>query len=229
MRLRERTDDAYLRFFAPVANQGPSGLADPPRPFVLRSEHLNGKTFASGDDFQFDLHLFDLRFRWAEILQESLQEISAGGLQSVAAESIQLSLAAERSSVDQLRVRFLTPTELKAGGTLAKTPEFAILAARVRDRLSTLSQVYGEGPLALDFAGFGERAAKVVMTRCDIHPVEADRRSGRTGQMHSLGGFVGEAHYAGELAEFLPFLQVAQWTGVGRQTTWGKGAIAVEA
>ena len=30
-----------------------------------------------------------------------------------------------------------------------------------------------------------------------------------------------------ELARFLPWLQAAQWTGVGRQTVWGKGHIVV--
>ena len=61
------------------------------------------------------------------------------------------------------------------------------------------------------------------MTRCDIHHVETSRRSGRTGQIHSLGGFVGEAEYEGDLTEFVPYLRAAQWTGVGRQTAWGKG------
>ena len=33
--------------------------------------------------------------------------------------------------------------------------------------------------------------------------------------------------YEGELGEFVPFLRAAEWTGVGRQTSWGKGAITV--
>ena len=45
--------------------------------------------------------------------------------------------------------------------------------------------------------------------------------------MHSIGGFVGEAEYEGDLAEFVPYLRVAKWTGVGRQTVWGKGEVEV--
>ena len=41
-----------------------------------------------------------------------------------------------------------------------------------------------------------------------------------------LGGFVGEAEYEGDLTEFVPYLRAAHWTGVGRQTAWGKGALA---
>ena len=49
-----------------------------------------------------------------------------------------------------------------------------------------------------------------------------------TGQRHALGGFTGFAEYAGELAEFVPYLEIGRWTGVGRQTVWGKGEIAYE-
>ena len=34
--MRERGDGSYEEFFAPVSMHGPSGLSDPPRPFVLR-------------------------------------------------------------------------------------------------------------------------------------------------------------------------------------------------
>ena len=49
-----------------------------------------------------------------------------------------------------------------------------------------------------------------------------------TGQHHPLEGFTGEAEYSGSLDDFLPYLRAAQWTGVGRQTVWGKGELSVE-
>ena len=71
----------------------------------------------------------------------------------------------------------------------------------------------------------GERANAIRMTRCELEWREAERLSSRTGQRHPLGGFVGEADYEGNLAEFLPFLHAGEWTGVGRQTVWGKGEL----
>jgi CRISPR/Cas system endoribonuclease Cas6 (RAMP superfamily) len=53
------------------------------------------------------------------------------------------------------------------------------------------------------------------------------RRSSRTGQTHSLSGFVGTATYEGPFGIFLPLLEIGRWTGVGRQTVWGKGEIQV--
>jgi hypothetical protein len=126
-------------------------------------------------------------------------------------------------------VEFLAPTELKHEGRPVEQPEFAVLFARIRDRVSALRALYGAGPLDIDFAGMGARAAEVRMTGCELRPVEAERRSSRTGQRHPIGGFVGTAVYEGVLGEFLPFLEAARWTGVGRQAVWGKGEISVAA
>jgi hypothetical protein len=126
-----------------------------------------------------------------------------------------------------LCIRFVTPTELKSGRQLAAVPEFGILAARIRDRISTLRALYGPGPLDMDFREFGERASRIRMIHCDVRSVDIKRRSSRTGQVHPIGGFLGEAAYEGELTEFLPYLKAAKWTGVGRQTVWGKGEIEV--
>ena len=60
-----------------------------------------------------------------------------------------------------------------------------------------------------------------------IERVEVARRSSRTGQVHPIGGFVGEAEYVGELGEFVPYLKAGKWVGVGRQTVWGKGEISI--
>jgi len=142
---------------------------------------------------------------------------------------MQLALAPVAERVERVRVRFATPTELKSGQQLSERPEFGVLASRIRDRLSTLRELYDGGPLEIDFRQFGERAARVRLTRYDLHQVEVVRQSSRTGQVHSIGGFVGEAEYEGNLAEFIPYLQAAKWTGVGRQTVWGKGELEVNA
>ena len=129
--------------------------------------------------------------------------------------------------VDRVRVRFLTPTELKSEHQVAERPEFGILFGRLRDRISTLRTLYDSGPLEIDFRAMGERAAAVRMVRCELNRTDVDRLSSRSGQRHSLGGFVGEAEYEGELGEFVGYLRLGKWVGVGRQTVWGKGEVEV--
>ena len=128
---------------------------------------------------------------------------------------------------DRVHLRFLTPTELKTGGGVSERPEFAVLFGRLRDRLSTLRALYGAGPLDIDFREMGERAGLVRLERSRLEWERVERRSARTGQVHPIGGFTGEAEYAGPIEEFLPWLRAARWVGVGRQTVWGKGDVRV--
>jgi hypothetical protein len=221
---------------------GPSGLADWPRPFVFRATHLDSCTIQPGESFYFDLNLFDVRTDAAAYLAPAFSQLAREGLgpgrsrveltgvsqldknYDATLAPLELNLASSEPST-RVCVHFLTPTELKSGEHLAARPEFPILAARIRDRISTLRELYGEGPLAIDFRAFGERAALVRMTRCEVRQIDVERRSSRTGQVHPIGGFVGEAEYEGDLGEFIPYLRAARWTGVGRQTVWGKGEI----
>lgn len=219
-----RGDCAYARFFAPESANGPSGLRDLPRPFVFRASHLNRIKIVSGGTFYFDVNLFEIRENSVDLIAHALAE-RFGAIERVEGrEPVRLPLAPDVEMARAIRVRFLTPTELKG----ADRPEFGALFARIRDRISTLRALYGEGPLEIDFKAMGERAWRVSMTRCEIREVYARRTSRSTGQRHSLGGFIGEAEYAGDLGEFLPYLEIARWTGVGRQTVWGKGEIVCE-
>ncbi len=219
---------AYARVFSPRAESGPSGLRDVPRPFVLRAAHLDGRTIEAGEAFYIDAHLFDARDAPLEEMQAAFSQWDRAELADAIVSRISVTLDAPPDPIDKLRVRFLTPTELKSGARIVERPEFAILFARARDRVSALRAAYGPGPLEIDFAGMAERAGRVRMTLCETRHTCVERHSKATGQRHPMGGFIGRAEYEGELGEFLPILRAAEWTGVGRQTVWGNGALAVE-
>jgi hypothetical protein len=218
----------YARIFRPAANgAGPSGLADSPRPFAVRCAALNGRVVQPGERFCFGLHLFDARVaaldlyirafgQWAEVASVEWSEVA-------------VDLRRRPGLVSAIRVGFETPTDLKEAGRgvagRVGAADFSVLLARARDRVSTLRSLYGPGPLEIDFRGLAERARSVTTLRSELHSVAVERRSRRTGQRHGIGGLAGFAEYAGDLAEFLPYLEAAAWTGVGRHCTWGNGQI----
>lgn len=233
-----RVSCPYARIFEPQAarGNGPSGLFDWPRPFVFRASHLDGRTVREGEAFHFDVHLFDVQEPAIEYFARSFAGIAREGLgpgrgraelAAVHRSSISVDLEEVHEAVNRVRIRFLTPTELKSGNEVVERPEFGILFGRLRDRISTLRMLYGAGPLDIDFRSMGERAGAVRITQCDLEHTGAERLSSRTGQRHSLGGVVGEVEYAGDLTEFLPYLQLGKWVGVGRHTVWGKGEIEI--
>jgi CRISPR-associated endoribonuclease Cas6 len=223
--LMEASAADYARLFAPRREHGPSGLHDPPRPFVLRVAHLEGAHVPAGGSFEIGVNLFDTRVAATDSMSAAVRAAVRGDLiEARVARPLRLSLGPYARPVQGIRVRFVTPTELK-NAPLTSGPEFGALFARIRDRVSALRSLYGAGPLPIDFRSMGRRAGTVRMTRSNLRSVEAQRLSRNTGLRHPLGGFIGVAEYKGELAEFVPYLEAARWTGVGRQTVWGKGEI----
>src|SRR5579862_1414837 len=124
--LKQRSEAAYTRFFAPTspAGQSPSGLHDPPRPFVIRASHLDGLTIAPGEPLLVGINLFEVRepdviFLFRDALADLVSEGLGPGRGRAALESMEgaellrLPLAHDGPPVSRLRVRFLTPTELK--------------------------------------------------------------------------------------------------------------------
>jgi hypothetical protein len=228
--------EVYRQIFEPrLPGSGPSGLADPPRPFVFRAAHLDGVEVGRHDDFYFDVHIFGEPGIATAITSaiESLFESGAAvgrskaKLVAVADRDVPISLESA-GSAQSVRVKFLTPTELKHEGRPWIQPDFSVLIRRIRDRVATLMSLYGPGSPPLDLQLFAQIAPLVRTVRADIDLREVVRTSGRTGQTHPIGGMVGEADYAGPLDAFLPYLHAAFYTGVGRHTVWGNGCIETE-
>jgi hypothetical protein len=239
-----RMDCAYARIFEPAAlgggpgGPGPSGLSDWPRPFVLRAAHLDHQTIAPGQSFWFDINLFEMRYPILDHFEEAFRRLAAEGLGPGRGRAdllpverldpISISLQAPQAATGRIRIVFRTPTELKRNEELVTQPDLGTLFARARDRVSALRSLYGAGPLEIDFQALGERASAVRTTQYQVRHLAKHRRSSRTGRTHGIGGFVGWAEYEGKLSEFVPILQAAQWTGVGRHCVWGNGELRVE-
>jgi hypothetical protein len=212
--------------FAPRHADGPSGLRDRPRPFVLRAAHLDSAVLPAGACFELGLNVFLPAA--ADALREALGGLRIQGstliLQDFSVRVASVDLAARAAAPPAARVRLVTPLAMK-GWKGEGLPPFAVLAARLRDRVSALASFYGQGPLELDFAGLALRAALVEARGGELVEREWHRRSSRTGRTNPMGGAVGWVEYAGPLAEFLGLLEAGYWAGVGRHTVWGQGWI----
>jgi len=250
--------ETYAFLFEPGGSgAGRGGLADWPRPFVLRCAHLDGLAPETGENFHLDVHIFELHRPLLPCFQAvferfategigpgrgrveltAVQQLDIAGNPVLEPKPTSVPLDGDSTAVPFVTLRFVTPTELKAGGRVVERPDFAVLFARLYERIGTLGSLYGlepsdrrRRPPALRNAGdlvAGGRADAIRLTRCDLTCEYASRKSTRTGQTHPLGGFSGEADYEGELAGFMPWLRAMRWAGVGRQTVWGKGDVRV--
>jgi hypothetical protein len=256
-----RRECVYARFFEPVLDSGPSGLADPPRPFVLRPELIAGSDLPPGSQFNLDVHVFDTGPAYLRHLIAAFSQLAESGLgpgrgraelarvSSIDATGASGALVFESGrvvedaspaplrlpldplpadAVTRMRVRFVTPVELKLGGGVVDHPEFGVLMARVRDRIASLDRLYGSGKVGFDWDTMARAAAQVRTAESTLEWERTHRRSSRTGQSHPIGGLTGTVEYQGPLGGFVPLMSAGMWTGVGRQTVWGKGAYRIE-
>lgn len=212
--------------FSPRHVDGPSGLRDRPRPFVLRAAHLDSAAMPAGACFELGLNVFSQAA--VDPLREALGGLRIQGttltLSDFSVRTVVVDLAVRTAAPVAVRVRLVTPLAMK-GWTGDGLPPFAVLAVRLRDRISMLASFYDQGPPELDFAGLARRAAMVEARGGEVVEREWHRRSSRTGRTNPMGGAVGWVEYAGPLAEFVGLLEAGCWTGVGRHTVWGQGSI----
>ena len=228
----------------------PSGYQEPPRPYVLRSREWRERTVAPGEHLITGLNLFDRRpeivdtllraytrlgdaglgpgrppLRLHEIRQpggRTLWNAEEGGTISGPA-VLTLKLTPVEAAPSRIRARFLTPTEIKVRGEIARDAAFEPLFARLHERLRFLIKHYAGVEPEVD--GTLDAAKGIRTVRQDLREVGATRYSTRTGQTHPLAGFVGEAVYEGDFTLLWAWLKASEWTGVGRQTVWGKGVV----
>ena len=236
--LRKISEAEYTRIFDPRWNTGPSGYADAPRPFVLRSPSRDGE-IAPGQSFACDLFLFDTLPSTRSILCDAFTLAAATGLGPTKAKAELTSFETREPArkfplfgapgSGTLRLRFATPTQLKGSGGVLAEPQFPVLIHRLAERIRALGRLYQNWPADWDGAEPLNIAESVNLTRWEWTRTDVFRRSARNGQQHSIGGFTGWAEYTGPLAAFLPLLEIGRWTGVGRQTVWGNGEIRIEA
>ncbi|HUS05725.1 MAG TPA: CRISPR system precrRNA processing endoribonuclease RAMP protein Cas6 [Bryobacteraceae bacterium] len=223
---------AYGRIFRPSAAPAlPLGYASPPRPFVLRTRSLDGLVVEPAGSFFIDLHLFApdelgwFRELFSKVSTQGLgRDRGRAELLSVDTQAIQLPLQASDCSCHRLTMQFLTPTELKPSEV---PPPFHVLFTRIRDRVSALHTLYANEQLDVDFRQLGLLSRAIQTADFSIEHCRRARTSSLTGQTHPIGGFIGWVAYQGNLGPFLPWLRAAEWAGVGRQTTWGKGEIQI--
>ena len=227
----------YARFFEPRWPAGPSGYRYAPRPFVLRSQATTCP-IAPGGTFSVEFILFDPHQPPWRLLEDAFASAATEGFGRTRArarltalhisEGGCLPLTGEPAS-GTLRLRFVTPTELKESGSVVDEPRFPTLIHRLAERVRALGCLY-QGWAA---GGWNQKdlileAEAVKLTNWEWVRSDAFRRSSSNGQVHSIGGFTGSAEYAGPIGKFLPLLEIGRWVGVGRQTVWGKGQIRVE-
>ena len=148
-------------------------------------------------------------------------EVLAGTDLSVGAAEI--SAWAADLPTDQVTLRFLTPTRIKYQASYVMTPEFPALIGALVRRVWALSYFHCGTEWQVNGRELVASAEQVRLMHHALHWDDWQRRSGRQGRNVPMGGFVGEATYAGDLAPFRELLALGTLVHVGKATVFGHG------
>jgi hypothetical protein len=124
---------------------------------------------------------------------------------------------------EHAHLRFLTPTRLVHKGHMVDTPPFHVLVRRLLDRVSSLSYFHCGERWEIDFKGLIQQAKAVEIVECDTRWENVERYSGRQKARLSIGGFVGDVVYEGDLTPFRELLLLGSLIHVGKATVFGNG------
>jgi hypothetical protein len=135
----------------------------------------------------------------------------------------ELATQADNLPPHRLHLRFLTPTRLVYRKQPVENPPFHVLVRRLLDRVSSLSYFHCGQRWETDFRGLIAQAQEVELAACDTRWENVERYSGRQRARLSLGGFVGDVTYQGDLAPFRELLVLGSLVHVGKATVFGNG------
>ena len=142
--------------------------------------------------------------------------------------SLEQPCAAPVLTASTVAVDFATPTWLRENGRDLRVPTFTGLVQRVRDRTSTLCQIYGKCEWQADFRAISNAAARATTVDWEGGWAQHHRTSTRTGQRMPMAGFRGTVVFSGVDQRLWPLLLIGQEIHVGRHTAWGHGWYRVQ-
>jgi len=152
------------------------------------------------------------------------QEIS-GGYMPVGLTEV---LRGRPEQLNEITLEFLTPTRIQEYGDLQQKLTFATLLKRLLQRISMLSYFHCGKRLDIDYRTLIEQAEREIEVASESLEWFALRRySRRQEQSVSLGGFLGNITFEGNLQDYLPFIYLGEYLHVGKNTAFGLGKYRV--
>jgi hypothetical protein len=125
-----------------------------------------------------------------------------------------------------LTIHFTSPTRMKHDKRLVSVPEFHIIMRNTVRRITSLLYFHhGEVRVDMDFSAFFEEARKIKLVKSEVEWIDWERYSSKQNERLKMGGIIGKAVYKGDIAPYIPWLLLGEWTSIGKNPVFGLGRI----
>lgn len=135
------------------------------------------------------------------------------------------------TTFDSVTIHLHTPLRLKTDGKLITPEGFTashFIDAAIR-RISALAAFHAQQAIQTDYVALKSLAAQIKLRDPSLRWLDWKRYSGRQRQRMSIGGLIGHFRLEcpDEAAALLPWIELAQWTGVGKSASMGLGRFSM--
>ena len=161
------------------------------------------------------------------IYQQGVEQVHAP-LIMTGADIRNKSMQSDSSRMEKVTLFFETPLRIKWNGQYTSDPQFHVIFRNILRRVTSMLQFHhDEEPQGEFIEEWIRRTEKILLIRQETRWVDYSRYSVRQDSKMKLGGIQGWAQYEGDLAEFLPWLRVAELLHLGKNTVFDLGRIRV--
>lgn len=135
-----------------------------------------------------------------------------------------------QDNIERITLEFITPMRLTANKALVKQPEPLPLMQRLMERCQRIAMYYAEGDVPYNrdawLTAYDDLTGLVrnwAVVHDETRWIEVHSGSRRKGTTSPISGFVGKAHWAGDISPALPWLLWGQSLHVGKSAVKGNG------
>jgi len=122
----------------------------------------------------------------------------------------------------QITIHFLTPTQIKKNGKMARDIDMEILLSAILRRYHRLRHYYtdeNKEKFEIDW----KLARQVKIIHQELRPVHFKRFSNRQKRPVPVDGITGKITFSGNLTPFYPWLKIGEFLHVGKGAVFGLG------
>ena len=128
----------------------------------------------------------------------------------------------------RIKLELHTPLRLKFRNHLQAELPFHIFVRAMLRRISSLFFYYGNGEPSFDYKNLIHEANQIQIVDSSLKWFDWRRYSNRQDQALLMGGITGSIVYEGNMAKYLPLIEVSSKIHLGKQSTFGLGKISAE-
>lgn len=128
-----------------------------------------------------------------------------------------------KANPDEIKIKLITPLRMKIEGKLKDEFTFFDFIRTLLNRLYFLTRFHCGNKFERQHRELLEMSKSIKISEKDLIWHDWIRYSTRQKTQMKMGGLIGEFTLSGELATFLPFLKIGEFTHLGKATTMGLG------